>query len=170
VVTRWKESQVKTSIKLLISSFLAVLVVPMFAATQASASTTTAAVAAAPAPALAAPAPLLAAKASGHITVPSNYVYNPKAKKQKTLHDYCTKSPDSFSAPGKNANFRGPCARHDMCIQYKQKKRSSCDSALLSNMKSECKYTYGTFDARRYPCLSTAATYWAVVRVKTVFS
>ncbi|RIJ77348.1 hypothetical protein D1871_07380 [Nakamurella silvestris] len=154
----------KTSIKLLISSLLAVLVVPMFAATQAGASTTSGAVAAAPAPVLA------AAKASGHVSIPKNYVYNPKAKKQKTLHDYCTKSPDSFSAPGKNADFRGPCARHDLCIQHKTKKRSSCDADLLSNMKSECKYTYGTFDARRYPCLSTAATYWAVVRVKTVFS
>jgi hypothetical protein len=148
----------KTAMKFVMALLFAGLVIPIVSATSAGAST--------------APAPVVtvAAKASGHVTIPSNYVYNPNATKQKTLHDYCTKSPDSFPAPGKNADFRGPCARHDMCIQYKQKKRSSCDSDLLNNMYSECKYTYGTFDPRRYPCLDTAKVYWAVVRVKTVFS
>jgi hypothetical protein len=111
-----------------------------------------------------------AAADAKHISIPSNYVYNPNTKHQRTLHDYCTKSPDSFPTPGKNADFRGPCARHDMCIQYKQKKRSSCDSDLLRNMSSECRYTYKWYDPRRGACLDTAKVYWAVVRVKTVFS
>ncbi|MGI8459426.1 MAG: hypothetical protein ACR2LI_15130 [Propionibacteriaceae bacterium] len=104
-----------------------------------------------------------------HITVPKNYVYNPKAKHQRTLHDYCTKSPDEFPAPGTNANFRGPCARHDMCIQYRQAtKRSVCDSRLLANLKSECRWTYsGRFDLRRGACLTTAHAYWLVVRART---
>jgi hypothetical protein len=116
----------------------------------------------------------VAAKASAkHITIPGNYVYNPNAKKQRTLHDYCTKSPDSFPNPvGKNADFRGPCARHDMCIQYKQHKRSTCDANLLANMRSECNWTYSGIlkTPIRSACNRTAAVYWAVVRVKTVFS
>lgn len=154
----------RASMKLLITTLLATFVLPIIAATQANASTGAAQQTLTPM------VMTVAAKSSGHVTIPSNYYYNPHTKSHPTLHDYCTKSPDSFPAPGKNADFRGPCARHDMCIQYRQKARSSCDADLLNNMYRECKYTYGFFDPRRYPCLNTARAYWAVVRVKTVFS
>ncbi len=106
-----------------------------------------------------------------HITIPANYVYNPNAKRARSLHDYCTKSPDAYRPVGKDADFRGPCARHDMCIQYRQVKRSTCDSRLLADMKSECRWTYKhSWDPRRGVCLSTAYTYWLVVRAKTAIS
>ena len=105
---------------------------------------------------------LPAAASNAHVTVPSNYVYNPDGP-HKTLHDYCSYSPDSYGS----ANFRGPCARHDMCIQYAQKARSGCDSDLFSNMKQECRYAYGFPYVTRGKCYAVAATYYAVVSVKT---
>lgn len=112
-----------------------------------------------------------ASSSSSHITIPKTYKYHPHKGPDIALHDYCTASPDEFPTVGKNANFRGPCARHDMCIQYYQHKRSTCDGNLLANMKSECNYTYKHwYDPRKSACLSTAYVYWTVVRVKTVFS
>lgn len=55
----------------------------------------------------------------GPATVPDEYVYDHQgdhmqpgddAKLYKGRHDWCTSSPDQ---PG--VDFRGPCARHDMC-------------------------------------------------------
>ena len=105
----------------------------------------------------------------GHVTIPSRYVYNPNTTKQKTLHDYCTKSPDSFRA----ADFRGPCARHDLCIMDRVKARSTCDSVFLSNLRQECNHTYDrkyVEAAIRATCNATAYSYYGVVRKKTFFS
>lgn len=155
------------SLRTLVVAGLAGLAAPLLITTTASA--------APPAPAstavVTAPAATTAAAASKHVTVPSGYVYKPNATYQRSLHDYCTSSPDSFPTWGKNANFRGPCARHDMCIQYRQAAhRSTCDARLLANLRSECRYTYGWLDPRRGNCLSVASVYWAVVRVKTATS
>lgn len=103
---------------------------------------------------------------SKHVTVPSGYCYNPNAKKNKTLHDFCTKSPDGWY----NANFKGPCARHDMCIEGKKVKRSSCDATFRGHMLSECNKTFGKLNPLRYQCQSIALSYWAVVRAKTAIS
>ena len=116
--------------------------------------------------------PKAAAKSSSnaHITIPKTYQYHPHSG-DKALHDYCTASPDKYYTIGKDADFRGPCARHDMCIQYHQHKRSTCDSYLLANMKSECRYTYKhSYDPRHGGCLATAYIYWTVVHVKTVIA
>lgn len=110
------------------------------------------------------------ASADGPVSVPSRYVYNPNATSQRTLHDYCTKSPDEFSSPGKNADFRGPCARHDLCIMDRKDARSTCDSRLRGDMMQQCEHYYGRFDPRRASCKSTAVVYWGVVRTKTFFS
>jgi hypothetical protein len=105
-----------------------------------------------------------------HITIPSNYVYNPSGS-HPTLHDYCTKSPDEFSAPGTNANFRGACARHDMCYQYHQKTRTGCDNQLGSQLDQECTYTYTSwYDVRRGACRDTALIYWAAVTLNTAWT
>ena len=110
-----------------------------------------------------------ASAATGHITIPSNYVYNPNTTYQRTLHDYCSYSPDEFSAPGANANFRGPCARHDMCYQYHQQTQHGCDNSLYSNLRSECAYTYAWYDPRRGACIETAGVYWAAVTIHTIW-
>ncbi len=112
-----------------------------------------------------------AADAAGccHSTIPSNYVYNPNTSHQKTLHDYCSYSPDEFPTAGRNANFRGACARHDMCYQYHQSSKLRCDNQLGVRLAQECTYTYGTFDPRRGACLNTAAVYWGIVVAHTVW-
>ncbi|MEZ4362736.1 MAG: hypothetical protein R3B48_21265 [Kofleriaceae bacterium] len=104
------------------------------------------------------------AQLASYVGVPSNYVYNPRLG---TLHDYCTKSPDEFPNPiGKNANFRGPCARHDMCLGARISSQT-CNNRLWSNMVSNCQYTYGVFNPARKACINTAHVYWVAVTINT---
>jgi hypothetical protein len=100
-----------------------------------------------------------------YVSVPSNYVYDTSGRSRPiSHHDYCTKSPDEFPNPiGKNASFRGPCARHDMCYGSSTDKKK-CDAQLWLDMRSNCKYTYSSFiSPTRKACYKTAATYLAVV-------
>lgn len=100
----------------------------------------------------------------GFVSIPSNYVYNPKLG---TLHDYCTKSPDSFGS----ANFRGPCARHDLCFGSanrlsgwsKVKAKQSCNNTLWSNMLSNCDAAYSWYNPTRTVCHNVAHGYWVAV-------
>lgn len=111
------------------------------------------------------PAPLGWAKGkanrlSGYVGVPSNYIYNPRLGAR---HDYCTGSPDEFPAPiGNNADFRGPCARHDMCYDSTTSKWT-CDNRLFDNMVSNCDYWYSWYNPNRLACRNTAFIYWTVV-------
>ena len=101
------------------------------------------------------------------IGVPRNYVYNPALG---SLHDYCTKSPDEFPNPfGENADFRGPCALHDMCYERKGCASRSCDASLKSNLKNNCRATYSSGPTLA-SCLATAEVYWGAVRVAHTFS
>jgi hypothetical protein len=94
------------------------------------------------------------------VTVPSIYVYNPALG---TLHDYCTGAPDEFPAPAAaNADFRGPCARHDLCYGNKTLK-STCDNALRADMYTNCQYYYSWYNPLRPACEATADIYWLVV-------
>lgn len=98
--------------------------------------------------------------ADSKVTVPSNYVYNPKIG---SSHDYCTKSPDEFPSPvGDNADFRGPCARHDLCYESKTDKKV-CDLNLWSNMVTNCKYYYSWYNPMRASCIKTAQIYFTAV-------
>jgi Prokaryotic phospholipase A2 len=102
----------------------------------------------------------LRAAAKPFVGVPANYVYNPKLG---SLHDYCTQSPDEFPAPGaKNANFRGPCARHDLCYGGTTAK-ATCDSRLRTDMRTNCAYQYSAFNPLRSACYKTAEVYWTAV-------
>lgn len=94
------------------------------------------------------------------IGVPSGYVYNPSLG---WAHDYCTKSPDEFNVAGNRADFRGPCARHDMCYQRKRCRSKSCDVALRENLKTNCRVQLGGNNPLRGTCLATADTYYNVV-------
>jgi hypothetical protein len=110
-------------------------------------------------PAGAALAALVAARPP-KVTVPSNYVYNPK---RGSRHDYCTFAPDEFPAPhAANADFRGPCARHDLCYDAKTSKKS-CDKALRNMMFQNCEYYYGRFNPLRSACKTAAVIYWTAV-------
>ena len=98
------------------------------------------------------------------VSVPSNYVYNPALG---SLHDYCTSSPDEFPAPfGSNADFRGPCARHDLCYAGSTSELT-CDKGLRSDMRTNCAYTYGSTNPNRYACYTTADIYGAAVVITT---
>lgn len=103
---------------------------------------------------------LALAAASTYVGIPSNYVYNPSLG---VLHDYCTASPDEFPAPfAANANFRGPCAKHDLCYAGSTSE-FTCDNRLWSDMVTNCQYYYGSLNPLRYQCINTAHVYWASV-------
>lgn len=92
-------------------------------------------------------------QAADLVRVPSNYVYDPS---RGSLHGYCTKSPDEFPAPfGKNADFRGPCAKHDLCYGSHTDKKK-CDVQLLKDMRANFTHTYGSLNPTRKLCLRTA--------------
>lgn len=104
-----------------------------------------------------------------YVGVPSNYVYNLNHPR-RTLHDFCTKSPDEYPNPlGANANFRGPCARHDMCFEYKQASQYTCNNRLWSDLKSNCEYYYAWYNPVRAQCIQTANIYWVAVTANTLW-
>lgn len=90
------------------------------------------------------------------VGIPSSYIYRPSLG---SLHDYCTSSPDSFGS----ANFRGPCARHDMCYQTHTAGKRNCDNWLRTDLRSNCEYAYAWYNPVRATCYSTANIYWAAV-------
>ncbi|WP_141732751.1 phospholipase A2 [Oligoflexus tunisiensis] len=92
-----------------------------------------------------------------YVGIPKGYVYNPKLG---TTHDYCSYSPDSYL----KANFRGPCARHDICYDSPTDKKK-CDVNLLKDMYSNCDHAYGKLNPVRYTCHSVAKGYFAAVVV-----
>lgn len=86
----------------------------------------------------------------------------------KAWHDYCTKSPDNYGG----ASFKGPCARHDLCIEYKQATdRKFCDSHLQWSLKINCKYRYHQntkYDKDMLSrCKKRADTYYSYVKKAT---
>lgn len=98
------------------------------------------------------------------VTVPSSYVYKPSLG---SLHDYCTASPDEFPNPlGANANFRGPCARHDMCYAGTTS-AYTCDVNLRENMRINCRHAYAWYNPTRAVCYDTANIYFAAVVLHT---
>lgn len=100
----------------------------------------------------------------GGVEVPDGYIYNPKLG---SLHDYCTKSPDQFPAPGVNADFKGACAIHDMCYEKNDGNASgmrNCDSNFRNNLITVCEnvYTSGV-DPRREKCIDVVLVYYGAV-------
>ncbi|WP_280392384.1 phospholipase A2 [Nocardia brasiliensis] len=109
------------------------------------------------------PVPQSRSMATAFVGVPSDYVYNTKLK-PVARHDYCTSAPDSYFA----ADFRGPCARHDMCYDRADAAGTdytACNSALRTDMITNCSYAYGTSGTALQTCKATAEIYWAAVTV-----
>lgn len=116
------------------------------------------------------------------VKVPSNYVYcttwYTSKCKPKTLHDYCSWSPDEFGYTVFRvrtyvASFRGPCARHDLAIgviskkkisvKSKRAQRSEADRAFKSNLRSNCRHgMYGSTPGKN-ACYARAELYYAAV-------
>lgn len=111
----------------------------------------------------------------GKVVVPSNYCYDPHTSNHPAWHDYCTHSPDSiyvssgapFGLGSGTVDFRGPCARHDMCLQSSHS-HSKCDGPLLNNMKTNCSQRFNSYNPARYKCDAVAYTYYLVIKATTV--
>ena len=99
---------------------------------------------------------------SGKVVVPWSYCYDPTTSNHRAWHDYCTKSPDSWGS----ADFRGPCARHDMCLQAGHS-HGTCDGPLLNNLKTNCKHSYSWYNPSRYKCEAVAYSYYVVIKAYT---
>lgn len=112
-------------------------------------------------------APTAALAAPGPVTIPADYVYEPS---RGSLHDYCTSSEDvpvvfhRYTRRSKPVDFRGPCARHDMCYEGDRSK-ASCDDAFRRDMYQQCDHTFTTDSGFRSTCHQRADLYYdAVVR------
>lgn len=130
--------------------------------------------------------PVKTIKRPAKVTIPGSYVYCKAHKtgrcKPKSLHDYCTKSPDHHVANSNvpsPADFRGPCARHDMAIdkirfkkisvKSKRSQRSGADTTLKKQIRQNCSYTYykNAYTGERNRCYSAASVYYATVSART---
>lgn len=119
------------------------------------------------------------AKRPHKVGVPKNYVYcktfTAARCKPRTLHDYCSYSPDRFG----KADFRGPCARHDMSIDMirkmkvsvskKRSKRHAADALFYRDLKQNCAYAHYNNGVKRTACNAAATGYLQAVNTKTIF-
>lgn len=112
----------------------------------------------------------------GGVTIPDDYEY----KDTYGLDDFCTKSPDAWNMLGLSVNFRGACARHDMCYlrvrhafgenlaesQYPEEARRrmrNCDSGFFANMHIVCKNETLINPNATVLCANVATDYWGAV-------
>lgn len=100
---------------------------------------------------------------SGRVNVPKSYCYDPDTTTHPGWHDYCTHSPDSYG----KADFRGPCAYHDLCLQAGHG-HGSCDGKLLTRLDHNCDFAYGRFNPTRYTCRARALEYYAFIKLWTL--
>ncbi|MDI6099274.1 phospholipase A2 [Actinoplanes sp. NEAU-A12] len=93
------------------------------------------------------------------ISIPSNYVYDPS---RGSLHDYCTWSPDRW----RNVDFRGSCARHDMCYERPGQRKAACDNTFKNDLEVSCDMTYipGVATTLNRLCYRMAKTYYEAVQ------
>jgi hypothetical protein len=128
-------------------------------------------------------------KVSGIRISQKYYYYDPDGKNprrspwKKSWHDYCSSSPDTagyFQRGGDKvyrmtSTGRGPCARHDLCIEYKQApSRPYCDKKLKADMRQNCRYALGKVSFPSYieerikaSCYGRASLYYAGVKYGT---
>lgn len=106
----------------------------------------------------------------GGVPIPSNYEYG---STNDALHDYCTFSPDEYDASyGSDTDFRGACARHDMCYEANKYKNghnidayAECNRQLKSDLITVCNNVYSGSDPRRWDYVGIAHMYFDAVVV-----
>lgn len=75
------------------------------------------------------------------VTIPSNYRYCPNTCKPKARHDYCTSPALNFWSTTRGiADFRGPCARHDMMIANTAKKKISLSTKKTQRRQGDLQF------------------------------
>lgn len=95
--------------------------------------------------------------AKAYVGVPPEYVYAPD--NGSNLNDYCSNSPDSWA----KADFRGPCAIHDMCYEKPGDNSAQCDAELRRNMEANCDVAYVRGTAGSQNCMTVVGIYYAAV-------
>ncbi|AST21844.1 hypothetical protein KIQ_002120 [Corynebacterium glutamicum ATCC 14067] len=106
------------------------------------------------------------------VRIPVNYVYDTNHPERR-LHDFCSVSQDlwgedtqNFNHTDRVADFRGPCATHDICYDQNRDystRADSCDPNLRRDLKTACREAYGTSVTRGY-CWSIAEGMYQVVK------
>lgn len=105
----------------------------------------------------------------GKVVVPSKYCYDPHTSIHIGWHDYCTKSPDSvyfkgtFGFGAGTVDFRGPYARHDMCLEASHSHKK-CDGPLYDNLRQNCRQRFSGVNPNRYKCYTVAYAYYKIVK------
>lgn len=107
----------------------------------------------------------------GEVPIPEEYEYDPFAL-HPGLHDYCTASPNYYVTPELNADFRGACAGHDLCMERSQwfdYGYGWCNTALLLDLRAVCHSVYtGELEKHQQGCLDTADLYFAAVTLRHI--
>lgn len=109
----------------------------------------------------------------------------PRTPWPRGQHDYCSGwkkwfgTPDSFTSSldygsaATKVSFKGPCARHDLCIDFKQAlDRSFCDTQFRTDLRQNCRYylrnyTGGDYKRRTNYCYDRAQFYYNRVKGAT---
>ena len=98
-------------------------------------------------------------------TIPPRYEPDPDAG---TLHDFCTWSADRPVFRGKRVDWRGSCARHDLCyLEHSSDFKKMCDRRLWVNWSNTCAaafpYVSPAPRTRRNKCRQSARDKWNIV-------
>ncbi|OAV62696.1 hypothetical protein [Enteractinococcus helveticum] len=114
------------------------------------------------------------------VTIPSNYRYCPNTCKPKARHDYCTSPAVNYWGTTRGiADFRGPCARHDMMIANIAKKKISLstkktqrrqgDLQFRANLQQNCRNGFYTLKqaGSKASCFAASGGYYAAVAYTT---
>src|SRR5688572_22948053 len=85
--------------------------------------------------------------------------------RRSAVEHYCTKSPDSWD----RADFKDPCANHDLCYEDPVRGKQPCDQSLRDDMEINCGFAFdqdgGDKDRKRFEtCYRMAAGYYEWVR------
>ncbi|MDO4909384.1 MAG: hypothetical protein Q3962_06010 [Corynebacterium sp.] len=102
-----------------------------------------------------------------YVSVPADYVYDPQwpVVNDRARHDYCTHAPDEFwAAINIVADFRGPCARHDMCYDA-EGATVACNMDLYRDMLLNCTASLWDDPGNLGVCYSVATAYFAMVTI-----
>ncbi|ALC05187.1 hypothetical protein CDES_03675 [Corynebacterium deserti GIMN1.010] len=103
---------------------------------------------------------------NGGVTLPTGYEYKPS---KGSLNDYCTKSPDTILYGTVVADFRGACARHDVCYDNVNNSTEAsadyalCNRFLQKDMMTVCANVFGAKSLGQRSCNVTARAYFAAV-------
>lgn len=110
------------------------------------------------------------------VPIPEDYEYQPNWHGfGDNLRDYCTYSPDEYAPLEGNAgrpvaDFRGPCAKHDLCLDPDYSKiqgtNMECHRIFRNDLHKTCKGVYSAGSESRKLCLTRADYYYSAVKRK----